>query len=133
MMSSIGNNASYVQFSMNQMYQKLMDTTNSSGGLTKDELTSLGNTSNNIDGTSIGGPTFFKALSQEFDTLDKNNDGKLTVNEIPTTTLTKVTNPSREISTQSGTSTSISLEDFMKTLFDSQNKAYSSTLEDKII
>lgn len=132
MTSSISSNALSAQSYMDKMYQKLMDTTSTDGtaGLTKDELSSLGNNSNNIDGTPIGGPTFFKALSQEFDSLDKNKDGKLTADEIPTATLNKVTDPSSEMATKSCTSTSCSAEDIMKTLFDSQsgnNKNLSSS------
>lgn len=126
MTSSISSNASFAQSYMDKMYEKLMDKTSTDGtaGLTKDELSSLGNSNKSVDGTEIGGSTFFKALSEEFNSLDKNEDGKLTADEIPTVNITKVTDPSSEMATKSGTSTSSSLEDMMKTCFDYQSENY---------
>jgi len=103
MVSSISSDASYIQNQMNQIYENFMNSTetSSANGLTKDGLTSLGNTTKTVNGTEIGGSTFFKALSNEFDKLDKNADGKLTGDEVPTVKATKV----------EGTDSDLSIED----------------------
>lgn len=87
MTSTISSNASNIQNEMSQIYYKLMGSTstNNADGLTKNELASLGNTCDVIDGTDIGGPNFFKALSNAFDKLDNNQDGVLTGDEVPMT------------------------------------------------
>lgn len=87
MPSNIIGNYSCIQNEMNQLFQDFISSTeiSNSNGLTKDELNSLGKAS-----STIGGPSFFKALFNEFEKLDKNDDGRLTGDEVPTVNAYKV-------------------------------------------
>lgn len=66
-----------LQLMMAQMYQKL-NAANTDGisGLSKKELSSIN------PGEDVGGATFLKSLTEQFDALDKDANGELSAQEI---------------------------------------------------
>lgn len=71
------NGTDNIQLMMAQMYQKL-NAANTDGvsGLSKKELSSVN------PGDDVGGAAFLKSLTEQFDALDKNQNGQLSAQEI---------------------------------------------------
>lgn len=71
------NGTDNIQLMMAQMYQKL-NAANTDGvsGLSKKELSSIN------PGDDVGGAAFLKSLTEQFEALDKNQNGQLSAQEI---------------------------------------------------
>lgn len=71
------NSTDSIQLMMMQMYQKI-NAANTDGvsGLSKKELSSVN------AGDDVGGAAFLKSLTEQFDALDKNQNGQLSAQEI---------------------------------------------------